>query len=97
MLLQVASFAVDVSQDVDVVNLTRQYLCNAEFGFFGVTVPTRVQTARLNGLLVTVPTIFNAFQPIPSADDFDFFILLLRSFLINCAMAAIFISLSLCY
>ncbi|EPE62410.1 hypothetical protein L479_01169 [Exiguobacterium sp. S17] len=36
------------------VKRTRAYLRNAEFGFFGVIVPTRVQTPRFCGELTFV-------------------------------------------
>ena len=40
------------------VKRTRAYLRNAEFGFLGVIVPTRVQTPRFCGDLTSVKDFF---------------------------------------
>jgi len=46
-------------------------LRSAEFGFFGVIVPTRVQTPRFCGALMSVSSRFKALYPFCSAGDFD--------------------------
>lgn len=70
------------------VNLTLAYFRNAELGFFGVIVPTRVQTPRFSGEATVVTFFSRVFKFTSKAGDLDFLILLFRDFLISCEIVA---------
>ena len=51
---------------------TRAYLRNAELGFLGVIVPTRVHTPRFCGEFVFVCDFLKLLYPLPNAGEADF-------------------------
>ncbi|COR59395.1 Uncharacterised protein [Streptococcus pneumoniae] len=55
---------------------TRAYLRNAELGFLGVIVPTRVHTPRFCGEFNSVNCFFLLLKPLFKAGESDFFDLL---------------------
>ena len=55
---------------------TRAYLRNAELGFLGVIVPTRVHTPRFCGEFKSVNFFFLLLKPLFKAGESDFLILL---------------------
>src|SRR5690625_743868 len=69
---------------------TRAYLRSAEFGFFGVNVPTLVHTPRFCGELTFVKRFLNVLYPRFRAGESDFFGLLFLPFLINWFIVGIF-------
>src|SRR5699024_3917510 len=62
---------------------TLAYLRNAEFGFFGVNVPTRVQTPRFCGEFTLVKRFLKLLYPLFKAGESAFFGLFTRPLRIN--------------
>src|SRR5690625_2867809 len=69
---------------------TRAYLRNAEFGFLGVSVPTRVHTPRFCGEFTFVNFFLKLLYPLFNAGESDFFGLLTRPFRINWLIVGIY-------
>src|SRR5699024_3431076 len=72
------------------VKRTRAYLRRAEFGFFGVIVPTRVQTPRFCGEFTLVIDFLKLLYIFPSAGDLEPSTLDLRGLRTNWLIVGIF-------
>jgi hypothetical protein len=72
------------------VRRTRATLRSAEFGFFGVTVFTTVQTPRFCGQLRSMASFFWELKPDCSAGEVDLYFTCSRPFLTNWLNVGIF-------
>src|SRR5699024_11404045 len=71
---------------------TRAYLRSAEFGFLGVSVPTRVHTPRFCGAFWFVNFFLKLLYPLLRAGEAVFFGLFTRPLRTSCLIVGIYLS-----